>query len=78
MNKKLQFKRIICVLCYIGHKTALKFVQIHMNTPNIVYYMFLQLNIQYKYSTILILHKTASVKNYCLNKLIGFYGFLAS
>jgi hypothetical protein len=35
MNKKLKYKRVICVLCYFGHKTVHKFVQIHMNTPNI-------------------------------------------
>jgi len=28
-----------------------------MNTPNILYYVFLKLDIQYGYSTTLILHK---------------------
>jgi hypothetical protein len=51
------FKRVVRVLCYFGHKTALKYVEIDMSTPDIIYYMFLKLNIQYEYSTTLILHK---------------------
>jgi hypothetical protein len=33
-------------------------MQIHMKTLNVVYYMFSLLNMQYKDSTILILHNT--------------------
>jgi hypothetical protein len=75
MNQKPLLKRVVCVLYYFDRIIARKFVQIHMNTTNIVYYIFLQLNIQYEYSTTLILHKTSSgcFKNYCLNKLIVFY-----
>jgi len=37
----LLFKRADCVLSNFGVAAAQKFVQIHMNTPNIVYYVFL-------------------------------------
>jgi len=37
----LSFNRADCVLSNFGVTTAHKFVQIHMNTPNIVYYVFL-------------------------------------
>jgi hypothetical protein len=55
-------------------------MQVHMDTPNIVYYMFLELNIQYEYSTTLIFDKNPSgyIKNCCLNKLFAFYVILAS
>jgi hypothetical protein len=55
-------------------------MKFHMNTPNILYYVFLELNIQYEYYTSLILHKTSSVriKNCHLNKFILFYVILAS
>jgi len=36
----LLFKRADCVLSNFGVTTARKFVQIYMNTPNIVYYVF--------------------------------------
>jgi len=57
------FKRADCVLSNFGVTTAHKFVQIHMNTPNIVYYVLLQLDIQYGYSTTLILRKYF-IRNY--------------
>jgi len=37
----LLFKRADCVLSNFGVTTAHKFVYVHMNTPNIVYYVFL-------------------------------------
>jgi len=37
----LLFKRADCFLSNFGVTTTRKFVQIHMNTPNIVYYVFL-------------------------------------
>jgi len=37
----LLFKRADCVLSNFGVTTAHKFVQIHMVTPNIIYYVFL-------------------------------------
>jgi len=69
---KIQYKKVIYVLCYFGHKTVHKFIQIHTNTPNATYYRCLQLNIQYEYCTTLILHKTSArcVKTCYLNKLI--------
>jgi len=36
----LLFKRADCVLSNFGDTTAHKFVQIHMNALNIVYYVF--------------------------------------
>jgi len=53
----LLFKRADCVLSNFSARSAHKFEQIHMNTPNIVYYVFLELDIQYAYSTTLILRK---------------------
>jgi len=35
------FKRVDRVLSYFGAITAHKFVEIHVSTPNIVYYVFL-------------------------------------
>jgi len=37
----LLFKRADCALSNFGVTTTHKLVQIHMNTPNIVYYVFL-------------------------------------
>jgi len=55
----LLFKRADCVLSNFGVTTAHKFMQIHMNTPNIVYYVFLKLDIQYGYPKTLILCKNS-------------------
>jgi hypothetical protein len=69
------FKQVFCVLCYFDDITAHKFVKIHTDTSNVVYYIFLSLYIQYEDSTILTLPKTSSthIKNYGLNKLAAFY-----
>jgi hypothetical protein len=60
--------------------TAHKLVQIHINTPNILYYVFLELNIQYEYSMTLIFHKisTVCIKNCHSDKLAAFYVISAS
>jgi len=47
-------------MSYFGLITGHKFVIIHMNTPNIVYYKFSQMNIEHEYSTVLILQGSSS------------------
>jgi hypothetical protein len=66
------FKQVVCVLCYFGHITAHKFIEIHTDTSNVVYYIFLSLYIQYEDSTTLTLPKTSStcIENSGLNKFI--------
>jgi hypothetical protein len=74
------FKQVFCVLYYFGQITARKFVEIHTNTSNVVYYIFLSLYIRYEDSTTLTLPKTSStcIKNYGLNKLAAIYVFWAA
>jgi len=43
-----------------GHKIAIKFIEIDMNAPVIVYYMVSYLKILYEYSTTLIWPETPS------------------
>jgi hypothetical protein len=79
MHLKIRFKQVCGILRYLGLRTAHKFMQLPMNTYNIIYYIFLQLTIQYEYSTILILYKTSSgcIKNCHLNKLFAISVILA-
>jgi hypothetical protein len=54
-------------------------MQIYMNNPNIIYMMFLKLNIRYEDYMTLILHKASSKhsKNSYLNKLFAFFNHFA-
>jgi len=62
------FKPAGCVLTNFDVTKAHKLVQIPMNTPNIIYYVFLKLDIQYGYSTTLFLRKYFIRKYYKLLK----------
>jgi transposase-like protein len=57
-ENKLQFNHVMCVMNNFGLISQHKFVKIHIDTANYMYNRFMQSTLQYKDSTILILHKT--------------------
>jgi hypothetical protein len=55
---KVLFKQIIWLFNHFYRKIAYKFMTIRTNAKNIVYYIFIQLNVQYDDSMILTLYKS--------------------
>jgi len=60
IQQELLFKQDNCVLCCFALIAAHKLMQVHTDTSDIVYYMFLLSHAQYEESTTLIYHRTLS------------------